>query len=266
MRKTHLIPLMLFVIFAFSSCKKTTVDCFSDPGEIKNETRTLDSMFSYIEMYDNIDVELVASSKNFVEVIAGKNLISAISTEIISETVTQDPIPPDTNQITFVQNKLIIRNNSSCSFLRNDDRQAKVIVYYTELEGVTYRSNGNLTALGNIKSSVFKIDIFEGSGKIHLKLDSQKSFLNYHFGTAELEVVGQSDVNYIYQVSYGPINAQLLETGITYLETRSANSCNVKVIGLLEATINGPGNVYYFGNPANVLLKGSGSGKLIKGD
>lgn len=244
MKKIHLFYLSCLLLF-FASCGKTSVDCFSDPGTVESIIRIPDSAFTGIEMYDNIDVDLVASNFAQIELIGGNKLIDAITTEV-------------------EDNKLILRNTSECSFLRSTDRPLKAIIYYTQLDSLIYRSNGNLTTLGAIKSDTFKIDIFEGSGKISLILNTSKSYLNYHFGTADLYVEGSSNVNYIYQVSYGPIDARQLNTEYTYLESRSPNNCFVKSNLSLEATINGPGNVYYTGNVQNPALTGSGSGKLIR--
>lgn len=225
-------------------CNKSDSVCFSDPGEIKNELRMPDSDFRGLVLTGNIDVDLVASNQNMFEVIAGEKLLSSITTEVTDSVLT-------------------IANEAECSFLSNADRPAKVIVYYTLLDSIIYRSNGNLTTLGEIKNANFKIDIYEGSGSIHLRLNTLQSKLNYHFGTADLTVEGTSNVNYVYHVSYGPLDARNLETGFTFLESRSANDCIVRSSIQLGATINGPGNVYYYGRPQEVTLDGSGSGKLI---
>jgi hypothetical protein len=245
MIKKRNIIYFIYLLLVFQSCGKTSVDCFSDPGPVENVIRVPDSSFSGIKMYDNIDVELVASNFAQIELIGGNKLLDAITTEVEN-------------------NNLILRNTSECSFLRSSDRPIKAIIYYTNLDSIIYRSNGNLTALGAIKSDTFKIDIFEGSGNIRLILKTSKSYLNYHFGTADLYVEGNSNVNYIYQVSYGPIDARELRTEYTYLESRSPNNCYVQSNISLEATINGPGNVYYSGNVSDPILTGSGSGKLLR--
>ena len=253
---------LLILSFGGFSCGKTSLDCFSDPGEISSEVRKIDSSFTHLNLFDNIDVELVSSNRNFVEVIAGKNLLDAISTEYTIDTVIIEPVAPDTTVRKDIQKILSIRNNSACSFLRNDERPTKVIVFYTALKGITYRSNGNLKTLGELKTDTLKVDIFEGSGSLDLNINTYISYLNYHFGTADLHVDGKSNVNYIYQVSYGPIDAARLITGYTYLESRSANSCYIHADIALGATINGPGNIYYTGSP-EISLIGTGSGKLI---
>lgn len=230
------------------SCSKTPMDCFSDPGNVVSEIRPLNDtlVLNSIEMYDNIDVELVASNVNQIKVMTGENLLEGVSTEVINDST------------------LIIRNNNTCNVLRPGDRFFKVIVFYKQLNSITYRSNGNLSSLGKITSDKFKIDIFEGSGKIDIELNTLESRLNYHFGTSDLIVRGSSNVNYIYQVSYGPVHASNLITKFTYLETRSPNDCYVRADLELSAKINGPGDVYYSGNPTIVPTPGSGSGKLIQ--
>lgn len=235
---------LIFASLLLSGCGKTNIDCFSDPGEVISEFRTFDSIFTGINMFDNVNVEMVSSNEAKVEVIAGDKLLDGVVTEVID-------------------GELIIRNNNQCSFLRQSERYFKVIVYYTQLDSITYRSVGDLTAMSIIKSDTFKVNIFEGAGTINLRLDCSKSYLNYHFGTASLNVEGISNVNYIYQVSYGSVNALNLLTTYSYLENRSPNHCYVNASSTLEATINGKGNVYYKGNPSEITRLGAGSGELL---
>ncbi|MCC7317076.1 MAG: DUF2807 domain-containing protein [Bacteroidales bacterium] len=250
MRALKFIVIVFIALVLAASCSKTSVDCFSDPGNVVSEIRALHDtvVFNSIEMYDNIDVELVASNVNQIKVITGENLMAGISTEMKDDTT------------------LVIKNNNTCDIMRPGDRYFKVIVFYKQLNSITYRSNGNLSSLGKITSNKFKIDIFEGSGKIDLELNTLESRLNYHFGTADLVVRGSSNVNYIYQVSYGPLHASNLNTTFTYLETRSPNDCYVHADLELSAKINGPGDVFYSGNVENPALSGSGSGRLIRLD
>lgn len=236
--------LIVGIILLATGCGKTSTDCFTDPGHIASEFRIFDSAFNSLSMHENVNVELVHSNIPKVEVFAGENILSDITTEIIDHV-------------------LYIRNKSRCSFMYQSDRVQKVVVYYSRMDSIKYRSVGNLTTLGKVYTPLFKIDVFDGSGDINIKLDCNTSFINYHFGTADLRVEGQSGVNYIYQSSYGPIRAQELNTVFTYLENRSPNHCYVQADSVLEATINGRGNVYYKGNPLSKLLKGSGPGKLL---
>jgi hypothetical protein len=196
-------------------------------------------------MLDNVDVELIEGPNSKVEVTAGANLIDQLKTEVIDSV-------------------LIISNVSTCNFVRSYSQPLTAKVYFQRIDSIEYRSVGNLTCLSEIANSdSFQINIFEGAGLIQLELQTAISRLNFHYGTASLEVSGFSQVNYIYQASYGPIRAENLITTFNYLENKSTNNTYVQANVGLGVTISSIGSVYYRGNPAISLSK-NGSGELIQ--
>lgn len=237
---------MLLLSYAVSSCRKLGPDCFTDPGPTVVETRLSNTDFTSIELFDNVDLELVQSNESKVDVMTGTNLITGISTTIIDSTKT-----------------LVIKNSNQCGVMFQNERFFKVTVFYKQLDSITYRSNGNIKTIGKILADTFKLHIYEGSGNIELQLEAMTSYTNYHFGTASVKLKGSSTISYIYQVSYGPIDALELSTMRTYMENRSPNHTWVNATLTLAATINGKGNIYYRGNPQEVDLKGNGSGRMI---
>ncbi|MBG0781188.1 MAG: DUF2807 domain-containing protein [Bacteroidales bacterium] len=244
MKKIKLPFLFMLAISIAFSCSKSPGDCFTTTGEITTESRQLET-FNSILMEDNVDVELVAGTAPMVEISAGKNLLEKIET-------------------TVIEGELIIKNNNHCNFVRSYDKPIKAKVYFQEIDSIEYRSIGNLTCLDAINNpDTFKIDVFEGSGNIDLLLDNYLTQLNFHYGTATLKAAGFSQLTYLYQVSYGPIDARNLLSNFAYLENNSTNSTWVRANTILEATINSIGDVYYFGDP-QIGLSGGGSGGLIR--
>ncbi len=244
-RKINLIFLVLSLILQ-NGCKKSPGDCFTATGEITKETHRLEQ-FNSIKMLDNIDVELVSGNSPMLEVSAGKNLLEKIET-------------------TVVDGELIIKNNNHCNFVRSYDKPLSVRVYFQQIDSIEYRSVGNLICLDTIiNPDTFKIDVYEGAGNINLLLNNYRTHLSFHYGTASLTASGYSQLAYIYQVSFGPIDARDLISSFAYLENNSTNHTWVRATTVLEATINSIGNVYYFGDP-QTALSGSGSGSLIRLD
>ncbi len=256
------------------SCSKDPLDCFKSTGEIVTITRSLDN-FSAVLLKDNIDVtfERVDSPNDIkIEITGGKNLLEKITSgnevsyQYFLPEVIRDPITGDT--IDFIPainkeyNRLVIENKNTCNEFRSYKTPISAKVFYFQLENLEYRSNGQVDCFEPIVSDVFLINIFEGSGNINLKLECQKSYLNYHYGTADLTVEGTSEISYIYQAGFGPINAINLVTNFTYLENRSSNDCYVNVRNTLGVTINNTGNVYYTGNPF-LETYGAGPGRLL---
>jgi len=246
MRSIVLVISILSIFTAISSCRKFGADCFTDPGNTIIETRLANTDFTSIELLGNVDIDLVHSTETRVDVMTGSNLISGITTTINDSTKA-----------------LVIRNSNQCGFMYQNERFFKATIFYTHLDSITYRSNGNVRTLGKILADTFKLHIYEGSGTIDLQLETMTSYTNYHFGTASVTLRGKSTISYIYQVSYGPVDALNLLTEGTYMENRSPNHSWVNAKLELGATLNGKGNIYYRGNPLEFDFKGSGSGSII---
>jgi hypothetical protein len=245
------------LLFLLNSCKKENGNCFNSTGSIVTEIREI-SDFNSLKMLDNVDVELFSGDENKIEVTAGENIIHNITAEVIEAEVLQDSVPIITRQ-------LVIKNLNACNWLRSYDNPIKVkITYKFSLDIIEYRSIGDLTCLNTIDSDTFSINIFEGAGIVSLDLNCRLSFLNFHYGTADLNVKGTSMVNYIYQASYGPVNATEFKTDFNYLENRGSNNCFVFARLFLGATISSIGNVYYTGNPEEVSLAKNGSGSFYE--
>ncbi|HOI31482.1 MAG: DUF2807 domain-containing protein [Bacteroidales bacterium] len=244
MNRKIILAIFLLNLFLLSGCKKSPGDCFTATGELITETRQLEP-FNSIVMLDNIDVELVSGDSPMAEVIAGKNLLEKIETSV-------------------VDGELIIKNNNHCNFVRRYDKPLKTRVYFQQIDSIEYRSVGNLICLDTIiNPDTFKIDVFEGAGNINLLINNYRTHLSFHYGTASLTASGYSRLVYIYQVSFGPIDARNLTSGFAYLGNNSTNNTWIRATTVLEATINSIGNVYYFGDP-QTALSGSGSGGLIR--
>jgi hypothetical protein len=244
MKKIKIYILLILANALAFSCSKSPGDCFTTTGEIITESRQIPT-FNSILMEDNVDVELVAGTAPKIEISAGENLLEKIET-------------------TVAEGQLIIKNNNQCNFVRSYEKPITVKVYFQDIDSIEYRSIGNLTCLDAITNpDTFKIDVFEGAGKIDLLLDNYMTQLNFHYGTATLNASGFSQLTYMYQVSYGPIDARDLLSNFAYLENNSTNSTWVRANTVLEATINSIGDVYYFGDPG-IGLSGGGSGRLIR--
>lgn len=239
-----LINLLIFILFAFHSCKKDPGDCFRSTGKVKTETRTLDA-FTNLIISDNIDVELHHSPDNpYLIISAGENLLSGIGSSIDNNT-------------------LKLNNNHSCNWVRSYGKPITIKLYYHQLDSIEFRGSGILSCADTLRTDSLYLSIKEGGGTIRMLLDTKKSFINHEYGTADVHLSGRSEVNYIYQASFGPVLADSLITKFNYLENLSTNQCRVHAELQLGVTISGPGDVFYAGNPSINLIK-TGSGNLIR--
>lgn len=271
----------IFLIIGFllvmSSCKKSPFDCFTSTGEITTQTRTITPYFCNINMFDNVDIELISSDEQKVEVTAGENIIDNIKTLISKEDST-----------------LTIKNDNQCNWMRSYDKPLKVKIFYKEIESIYYYSIGNLTCLDTISSverllkseividtifsspdsinviidtiytikKVFSLEVEDGSGDINLLLNCFRSKIYYKYGTCIVTPSGHSDVSYITQTSFGYIDARNLSTKLSYIVNSGTNNCYINAANYIGAEITGIGNIYYKGNPRIDLIR-IGSGNLL---
>lgn len=219
-------------------------DCFKSTGNETTETRTL-SGFTKIDLNDNVDLILTPGRPYSCKVTAGSHLIDLVTTEVKEET-------------------LIIKNNNTCNWVRSFKNKFTVEISLPHLYYVYYAGSGIITTTDSIHEDEFGLDGWTCSGTINLKLNCNISRLSLHTGTADLYASGTSGVSYVYNAATGPIHAENLETGYTYIGNRSTNDCYVQVTKELGATITLQGNIFYSGNPYKIDETITGSGKLVK--
>jgi hypothetical protein len=249
-RWVHRTSLGIIVLIFFNSiaCNKSDpLDCFKSTGKIVRVERAVGE-FNSVLLKDNINLYLRQADQNKLEVEGGNNLLPKISTTVNNEGVLE------------------ISNENSCNWVRSYDKPLNVYLDFITLDTLEYRSIGDVTNVDTIRMDTLVIDVREGAGTIALTVDVTKVNSNLHYGTADIMISGKAVLSFDYLVGYGKIDNSSLIANQVYLENRSSNNIYVNSIKTLEVTINNIGNVYYKGNPPNILISGKGSGQLIKLD
>lgn len=229
------------------SCEKGHgFDCFKGTGKIIQESRNVGEINNII-LYDNVNLILQQDSAESIVVEAGEKIIGSIKTELYG-------------------GQLIIKNENRCNWIRSYKKEINVYLSVRDLHKIIYYGSGDITSLNSIVSDLLEIEIHDGAGSINLIIDTEASWFTLHLGVADIKVIGQSDINYVYTAGYGPIDCTSLLTDITYITNNGSNNCFVNVKDVLEAKIGSVGNIYYKGDPSSVKSEITGSGKLIKTD
>ena len=238
--------LFALAILLHLSCKKENLcDCLKGTGEIVTEERVLTD-FNKIYIEDDINLVLQEDTQNFLNVEAGENLIKLIKTEIKDSC-------------------LYLRNDNKCNWMRSFKNKVNVSLHYKKLEYITYfKASGNVSNNGTLHSSFLQVDDYNGSGKITLNVDVQTSHYSLHTGPADIFISGNTDIAYLYSAGNGVADLRNMTAGGMYMNNKSTNSCYVNATNTLEVEIGYIGDVYYTGDPPNVKLVTTGSGKLIK--
>ncbi len=256
--------LSLLVLLASASCTKDPVGCIKSTGEIKAEMRPTEH-FQAVLATDNIDItfQYVDNPDDVgVEVSAGRNLLPKIKVENEKFVLR---IPGDSLNPGSIDSldRLVITNENQCNWVRSFETPITANIYYHDLKHLEYRSVGNINFSDTLRADTFRLDVYEGSGRIDLLLNTKTSFISFHYGSAEIFAQGQSGVSYIYQASYGPIRTDELFSQFVYMNNQSTNDTYVHANVHLGVTISYSGNVYYKGDP-NINLTPNGTGQLIR--
>lgn len=237
------VSLILLVIISLTSCEKIC-DCAKSTGEIASEFRTT-SRIQEIELYNNIDLVVHIDSNPKLKITAGKNLISEIATD-------------NDNGI------LRIRNKNNCNWVRDFNTSIIVEVWTPSLNYLMAKdATGDIYFEDSLFCNGFYFDSFSSTGKFHFKLKGPEAHLNINNGPADLTAIGKVSNFYLYGAGYGRLDCVNLHSDYVFVTNKGTNDFLVNVQQLIDANIYGIGNIYYKGNPASILKKEFGQGKLI---
>jgi hypothetical protein len=242
-RKTHQFLKAIFIVFLFNSCQK---DCFFATGQETSEERSVED-FYYIQLWDNIDLELTFDTINKLQLVAGENILDNI------ETTTENGV-------------LRISNQNRCNWLRSYSKPIRVELRLKRIYELEVHGTGNIVCTNTLKADSLMLNIWDAAGKIDLNIDTKKSTIRYHIGIAEVYYSGKTRLSYVSSNSFGPVDARNLQSEQTYISTIGSNNNYVWATEILEATIGASGNIYYKENPRilRTFIKGSGEVKQIE--
>lgn len=225
-----------------SGCNKSG-DCFKNTGTIIMEERRVGD-FDSIDVRDYVNIILTQDSTNKVVVEAGQNIISGITTEVVS-------------------NQLNIDNTLKCNWLRSYSKPINVYISVKNLQKIYYLGTGNVTSTNTLKSPKLKLDISGGCGTFDLDLDAHEGDFTMQLGTATIKLHGTCSNCSIYQADYGTFQCSDLRTTFNQTTNKGSNDCYINVSNYLYVVIGSIGNIYFTGNPDSVKTKINGAGQLI---
>jgi len=229
-----------------SGCSKEG-DCLTNTGDTISEIRSL-SDFDSISLNDYVNLILTQNPVPSVRVIAGKNIIKGITTEVIDRT-------------------LVIHNQNTCNWLRSyDSSLINVFVSMNNIAKISYNSSGDILSTNELTKSL-NVEVWGGCGTIDLQLNIRGQYETGNFslnmGTADIKLRGFCFSSAIYAGCYGFYDGRLLENDYTYITNNGSNDCYVNCFTYLDAKIGSVGNVYYKKNSTLGIKKTpSGSNQI----
>ncbi|MBA3681080.1 MAG: DUF2807 domain-containing protein [Bacteroidetes bacterium] len=224
------------------------MDCFRSNGAEITDSRT-PGQFTIIKVYDKIDLNISKGTEFKVDVVAGKNIIKNIKTNV------SDGI-------------LSIDNNNRCNFVRGYKRNITVNVTLPYLVRVENHGVGTTVFSEDFAQDTIHV-LAENSGDIYLNGTFNQIKTSSH-GNGDIYLNGVCNTLFVYTYGTNLLKGENLTVNTyVFVESISIGDCfiNAPTGGKLEYNIWRSGNIYYKGNPAQITnVKGDGSGQLIKQD
>ncbi len=212
-----------------------------------SEVREL-AWFKSIEVDNKIDVNISNGPELKVEVVAGKHIISNISTKI-------------------AEGNLKIKNNNECNFVRGYKKTIRVNLTIPYLEFIKNDGVGTVRFADDFAQDTLVVRA-ESSGDIHINGTFGQIRTSSH-GNGDIYISGSSKSLYVYSKGTNFLYASGLRVkNYVYIESLSIGDCHINAdsLGQLDYNILETGNLYYKGEPGllNNVNSSPGKGRAIK--
>jgi hypothetical protein len=233
--------IVLIVLWGGEACQKP--DCFDSAGTISSVERAA-APFHQIDLFDNIDLVLTQDSVERIRVEAGANLQPNIATEI-------------------TDGALVIRNNTTCKWLRQPQEKISVYVSFRTLDRINYNGSGNVRATDTLHLPQLRISSETGAGNVELTVNTPLLLAYIHHENADYIIHGIADQCHTYTNARGTIDFSDLKVRYYNIGYSAPKNTFIQVSERIDAEIYFKGNVYYKGDP-QVKTIHHDSGRLIK--
>lgn len=249
MKKARLISVaicaLLVVLSVAEGCKKENIcDCFKRTGDVKTETRSIDP-FTEIFVEDKVNVILTEDTSLAPEVTveAGEKLIPLIRTEVVNGV-------------------LRIRNDNRCDFTRRYDVPVNVYVRCKRnLVLITNKGTGDVTNTDTCTAPYIDLNAIS-AGNIRLQMNAGSVYTHQH-SAGDVEIFGNAQEVIVYNTGNGFTITDECQAPYCWVYTRSTGKITLFPTTTLISEIEGPGNVYYRGQPAQISSILNSTGLLL---
>ena len=264
-------------------CAPMPDKCVTGKGKIVTESRDI-SGFTQVKVLGSVDVEIISGDVYSVEVTDYENLLSHLNTKLQGDKLEigfEGCIRNSRAQvkITMPQLKGIYTLGSGDVKVSGDFTSDDVIIeslgsgdiiFNALVDGaqdvnVTLKGSGNLRFNTVAQSLNFAVSSF-GSGNAVVNLPGKVSNLVIKLaGSGDLQIKGDTaDKAQIIILGSGDCDAQNIVVKDATIKLMGSGDAHLNVEQSLVANIMGSGDVYYHGNPGNLLINKMGSGDVIK--
>ena len=226
------LPIAVFCML-MSSCEK-----INGKGEVISESREVSGYHS-VSLEMSADVELTQGDTWSCRISAQDNIMSKIMTSRDGDA-------------------LIIKLKKGIRLGHHDP----IIIYLTapSVTNLDVDGSGSITVMNDWSGSSLSASI-SGSGKISIDQLTTGLFTADISGSGDISAQSGSVTREDLKISgSGNIDVRQVTGNEVYTNTSGSGETDVNALTMLDVTISGSGDVYYFGNPSiNTHISGSGN-------
>lgn len=214
-------------------------------GPIVTEERSFDSVIKGLDLSIDAKVYVTQSDENKFRIEAQSNILDVLETELNGD---------------------VVKIKFNCNVRKHDE--IRIFAYIPETKYFEIDGSGTITAADTVYTDEIQFEI-KGSGDINFAVvptDANTDTYIYSNidGSGEIELLGKAYSHEISIQGSGEIEAYYLMSDKTSIDIEGSGTCWVYTRESLHVSIDGSGNVYYGGNPSDIVKHISGSGSVVK--
>jgi len=238
MKKINFLIIGIILIFSIIlSCRKGYF-CESGYGEQSSQEIKVNE-FNRINLTANADVYLSQGDTQEVSIVAQDNILKILKTNVIDQ-------------------EMVIDFDECVS----DYDKVKIYIKIKNIKALKVSGAGTIISEDNLISDNISLTI-EGSGNIDLEKVNFEKIISLISGSGDINLIGTNNQHVIQISGTGNINAFDLISHNVNVELSGSGNIHVFVNNTLNVKISGSGSVYYKGNPPNINMETTGTGKVI---
>jgi hypothetical protein len=244
--RNYLIFIMTFLLIAISCQKAEDRACLKFVGDKSTKTISLGKTDS-LYLYDNVEYVLVPDTVNFVELEGGENLLNHI-------------------ECSSYNDKLEIRNNNTCNFLRSYKKKVKAFIHIKEIRFIHFEGTEYLKNQDTLKSGELRLVIRDGAGPVELTIQNGYMSAGITHGWGDFTLHGKTNFAFLNCNTNSFCNTSNLKVGggLLVLSNTGGNMMVNAEGSDFHPTIKRDGNILYTGIPNSITVENSGNGEVEK--
>lgn len=238
---------MFVTLILAASCKKAEDRaCLKFVGDETSKIISLEKTDS-LYLFDNIIYTLIPDTTSYVELKGGENLLNHI-------------------ECYYSKDKLEVRNNNSCNFLRSYKKKVEAFIHVTDITYIHFEGAEKLTNEDTLKSGELRLFIRDGAGPVDLTVKNNYMSATVTHGWGDFTLRGNAFAAFLNCNTNSFCNTLNLQVDTdlnVYSNTGGNMLVNVDGANLI-ATIKRDGNILYKGVPNTIEIEESGEGEVLK--